>query len=175
MPTHVTGSLEFESGPLATVLMSWDVWATHLPYLEVYGTEGSLSAGNPDLFDAAPMVRRFGEEELQEPPPAPGGVHWAAIPLAHSGDVGRGIGVADMGHAIRGGGPHRASAELACHVLEVLLALQRSAVERRHVEIESRCERPAPLPLGQPAGPMLPDGAQATPAAGLRGWPLSPR
>jgi len=31
VPTHVTGALEFESGPLVTLLVSWDVWATNLP------------------------------------------------------------------------------------------------------------------------------------------------
>lgn len=148
VPTHVTGALEFESSALATVLMSWDIWATHLPYLEIYGMEGSLSAGNPDLFDGIPEVRRFGEEELDQPPPAPGAVQWTPVPLTHRGDVGRGIGVADMGYAIHSGRPHRASAELACHVLEVLSALEQSAGRHEHVEIETRCERPARLPLG---------------------------
>jgi predicted dehydrogenase len=147
VPTHVTGALEFESGALATVMMSWDVWATRLPYLEVYGADGSLSAGNPDLFDAAPRVRRFGAEELSESPPAPGVVPWATPPLTHAADVGRGIGIADMAHAIRSGRPHRADAQLACHVLEVLSALQ-GAPATGAVEIESSAQRPAPLPLG---------------------------
>jgi predicted dehydrogenase len=141
VPTHVTGALELASGALVTVLMSWDVTSTRLPYLEVYGTAGSLSAGNPDLFDCAPQVRRAGEEELRLPPPAPGAVPWSPIPLAFDGDVGRGIGIADMAHAIRDERPHRASAELAFHVLEVLLALEAGG----RVEIESRCERPPPL------------------------------
>ena len=37
------------------------------------------------------------------------------------------IGVADMAHAIRSGRPHRASGELAFHVLEVMEAFQRSS------------------------------------------------
>jgi predicted dehydrogenase len=31
VPTHFTGALEFDSGALVGVLMSWDVWATNLP------------------------------------------------------------------------------------------------------------------------------------------------
>jgi hypothetical protein len=61
----------------------------------------------------------------------------------------RGVGVVDMAWAIREGRPHRASAELALHTLEVLEAFERSAVERRHVEIESACGRPEPLPKGE--------------------------
>ncbi len=155
VPTHVTGALEFVSGALVTVLMSWDIWATHLPYLEVYGTAGSVSVANPDEFAGLPRLRRAGSEELEQPPPPPGAVPWFEIPLVQPGDVGRGIGIADMAEAIRDGRPHRASGELAYHVLEVLTGLERSAGEGRHVPIESRSVRPAPLsepiaPLGDP-------------------------
>ena len=47
------------------------------------------------------------------------------------------IGVADMAHAIRSDRPHRASGELAFHVLEVMEAFQRSSDERRHIDIET--------------------------------------
>jgi predicted dehydrogenase len=148
VPTHVTGALEFESGALVTVLLSWDIWSTNLPYLEVYGTQGSLSVPNPDEFDGLPLLRRAGKEELEQPPPPPGSPPWRGIPLAFDGDVGRGIGVADMASAIRTERPHRASAELAFHVLEVVCGLQGLASEPGGVEIESRCPRPAPLPMG---------------------------
>ena len=154
VPTHVTGALEFADGAVATVLMSWDLWATRLPYLEVYGSAGSLSVPNPDEFGGSPLLRRAGEEELRQPPPAPGSVPWTAVPLAFDGDVGRGIGVADMAHAIETGRPHRASGELAYHVLEVLTSLERSHDEGVAVEIASRCPRPAPLPLGLRRGKL---------------------
>jgi hypothetical protein len=41
--------------------------------------------------------------------------------------------------------PHRASGELAYHVLEVMHAVDTASREGRHVEIASSCERPAPL------------------------------
>jgi len=154
VPTHVTGALEFVDGAVATVLMSWDLWATRLPYLEVYGSAGSLSVPNPDEFGGSPLLRRAGEEELRQPPPPPGSVPWTAVPLAYDGDVGRGIGVADMAHAIETGRPHRASGELAYHVLEVLTSLERSHDEGVAVEIASRCPRPAPLPLGLRRGEL---------------------
>jgi predicted dehydrogenase len=154
VPTHVTGALEFADGAVATVLMSWDLWATRLPYLEVYGSAGSVSVPNPDEFGGSPLLRRAGEEELRQPPPPPGIVPWTAVPLAYDGDVGRGIGVADMARAIETGRPHRASGELAYHVLEVLTSLERSHDEGVAVEIASRCPRPAPLPLGLRRGEL---------------------
>jgi predicted dehydrogenase len=145
VPTHVTGALEFESGALVTLLASWDVWATNLPYIELYGSAGSLSVANPDEFHGEPRLRRAGREELEQPPPPPGSVHWSPVPLVQQGDVSRGIGVADIAMAIVENRPHRASAELALHVLEALLALETASSNGRHVEIESRCERPEPL------------------------------
>jgi predicted dehydrogenase len=150
VPTHVTGALEFASGALVTVLMSWDIWATNLPYLEIYGTAGSLSVANPDEFAGLPRLRRAGTEEFQQPPPPPGTVRWSEIPLVQRGDVGRGIGIADMAEAIRDGTPHRASGELAYHVLEVLTGLERSEREGHHVEMVSHSARPAPLEPSTP-------------------------
>jgi hypothetical protein len=54
-----------------------------------------------------------------------------------------------MAAAVRDNRPHRASGELAMHVLEVLDAFERSSTEGRHVMIETSCERPKPLPLGK--------------------------
>ncbi len=78
------------------------------------------------------------------PPPATGGA--AITEHAYANGNFRSIGVADMAHAIRSGRPHRASGDLAFHVLEVMEAVQRSSDNGRHVAIESRAERPAMLP-----------------------------
>jgi predicted dehydrogenase len=58
------------------------------------------------------------------------------------------IGLLDLAAAIRHGRPHRASGELALHVLEVLEGIERAAMEGRHVMIESGRLRPDPLPFG---------------------------
>ena len=59
----------------------------------------------------------------------------------------RGLGLADMAAALRGGAlqAHRASGELAYHVLDVMHAVETASREGRHVEIASTCQRPAPL------------------------------
>jgi predicted dehydrogenase len=153
VPTHVTGALEFESGAIVTLLVSWDVWATNLPYIELYGSDGSLSVANPDEFDGVPQLRRAGPEDLDQAPPPPDTAPWLPIPLAYPGDVRRGIGIADMATAIPEGRRHRASGELAYHVLEVLLALGHPRPGRDRIDIDSRCERPPPLcePISAPA------------------------
>jgi predicted dehydrogenase len=145
VPTHVTGALEFEAGPVVTLLVSWDVLATNLPYIEIYGSAGSLSIANPDEFDGVPRLRRAGAEDFAQPPPPPGSVHWSPTPLIRETGGRRGLGVAEMAHAIERGRPHRANGELAYHVLEVLLALGAADGAPGGVPIASSCARPAPL------------------------------
>lgn len=136
-PTHLAGVLEFESGVIANVMTSFDVWGANLPRIEIYGTQGSLSVPDPNTFGGPVRVRRAGQTE------------WSEVPLTHGyAQNSRSLGVADLAAALRSGRPHRATGEIAYHVLDVMHALHDAAREHRHVELESRCARPLPLPLG---------------------------
>ena len=135
-PTHIAGVVDFESGVTATVVMSFDVQAHRLPIIEIYGTQGTLAVPDPNGFGGPVRLKRRG------------GSDWEQIPLTHSPDVGRGIGVADMAYSIVHGRPHRACGDLAFHVLDIMLAFEESSSAGRHVELASRCERPAPLLMG---------------------------
>ena len=97
-----------------------------------------------------PDPNRFGGEVQV----AKTGGEWETVPLTHGHVEGefRSIGVADMACAILNNRPHRASGALAFHVLEVMEAFQMSSREGRRVAIESRVERPAPVPAGQALG-----------------------
>ncbi len=139
--THVAGTLEFESGAIASVILSFDVWGNHLPEIEIHGEEGSLSVPDPNRFDGDVRLLEGGASE------------WTDIPLTHTANIGRGAGVADMAYAIQSGRPHRASGDLAFHVLDIMQALDESAAQGRHIEIRSTLDQPAALPAG------LPDGA----------------
>ena len=134
--THVTGIMDFVSGPIGTLTVSFDVWHSNLPYIEIYGTAGTLTLPDPNFFRGPVRIRQAKAEA------------WSEIPLSHSAEVGRGIGVADLAYALVHGRPHRASSEMAHHVLDIMQAFEEASQAGRHVEIESRCERPAPLPLG---------------------------
>ncbi len=142
MPTHVTGVLDFASGVVGTVVASFDVWDSTLPRIEIYGSEGSLSVPDPNIFGGPVRVRRAGADA------------WSDVPLTHSADVGRGIGVADLAYAIRCGRSQRASGALAYHVLDVMSAFQESSDSDRHVYLQSQVERPAPLPMGLTPGTL---------------------
>lgn len=144
--THVTGSIEFASGPVATVITSWEMWASRLPFVEVYGTKGSLSVPFVDEFGGAPLLRRGEPADLGYVPTEPGGGTWREVGLTHSNDTRRGVAVADMAHALRTGRPFRADGAFAYHSLEIMLAFDEASRRREHVELASTCERPAALP-----------------------------
>lgn len=134
--THVAGVVDFVNGAVGTIITSFDIWAANLPRIEIYGTEGSISVPDPNRFDEPVLLRRADASD------------WSDIPLTHSADVGRGIGVADMAYGLVCGRPHRASGELAYHVLEVMHAFEDASQTGRHMDIESSCVQPAALPLG---------------------------
>ena len=142
-PTHLAGVMDFASGAVGTIITSFDVCAHHLPNIEIHGTEGSLQVPDPNGFGGEILLRRAGAKD------------WQAVPHSHIyAENSRGIGLADMANAIAARRPHRANGELAFHILDVMLAFQDSSDSGRHVEIESTCERPAPLPLGLRAGEL---------------------
>ncbi|WP_067477729.1 Gfo/Idh/MocA family protein [Nocardia amamiensis] len=152
-PTHVTGTIHFESGAVATLVVSWDVWNHNLPHLEIYGAGGSIAAPNPDHFSGAPVLRRGEPRDLALDMTPPGGGDWRETPITHRDDSYRGIALAEFGHAISTGTEPRTGGDFAYHVLEILLAFEASSELGRHINIESTCERPRPLPSVGPQEP----------------------
>ncbi|MHC4480098.1 MAG: Gfo/Idh/MocA family protein [Planctomycetota bacterium] len=143
VPTHVAGLLEFACGAVGTVITSFDIWAAELPRIQVYGTEGSLNVPDPNGFGGP--VRLW----------QPGGEGWREVALTHGYAANsRGLGVADMACGLISGRPHRASGELAYHVLDAMEGFLDAAREGRRVELGSTCPRPAPLPPGLADGEL---------------------
>lgn len=135
--THISAILFHESGVSSTVTMSFDIWQTRAPMIEIYGTAGTISVADPNGFDDATEVW------TQDAP------EWRVAPVSGGyADTGRGAGLADMARAIETGRPHRASGALAFHVLEIMEAVLSAGRERRVVELTSTAERPESVPAG---------------------------
>lgn len=142
VPTHVSGAMQFQNGAIATLIMSFDVAAHTLPNLQIHGTKGSLFVPDPNGFGGKVELRVVGEEARE-------------IPLTHGyTENARGVGMADMVLAMQQGRPHRCNDTLAYHVLDAMHALHDSSQERRHIDLESSCERPAMLPAGLQDGEL---------------------
>ena len=143
VPTHVTSVLEFASGAVANLTASFDVWKTAAPPLEIYGSEGTLQAPDPNTFGGP--VQAWDRASAT----------WSDQPLTHGyREQCRGIGVADLARALQTGRTPRASGDLTFHVLDLLCTIVAAAEEGRWLDVVSTCERPLPLPPGRPDGDL---------------------
>jgi predicted dehydrogenase len=113
VPTHVTALLEFRGGAGATTTFSFDSPLVRQS-IEITGTEATLLVPDPNHFTGLLRLRAAGAAEPQD------------LPTTGTA-IGRGIGVLDMARALRMGTAHRASGELALHVLDVMTAIAAAA------------------------------------------------
>jgi len=139
--THSAALLRFVSGAVCTLQLSFDVWDAHLPFVEIYGTEGAMSLADPNLYDGDVLIKMKDGTSWDLVPPVipPQAAHASADRFR------RGLGVADLATAIRTGGPHRTNPDFAYHVLEVLLAIEASERSAAVTPMASRCQRPRPM------------------------------
>ena len=133
VPTHVSVLARYRSGQSAVMIFSFDS-AQGSTTIEVNGSEGTAAFPDPNRFDGDVILRRA---RPNEPPEVLSG------PAELSS---RGTGVLEMARAIRAGRPHRASGELAYHVLDTMISIEEAIGSSSFVTVESTFERQPPLP-----------------------------
>jgi predicted dehydrogenase len=133
VPTNVSVLSQFESGAMSTSVLSWDSPLKRQGWVEVTGTKATIAVPDPNHFDGDVRIKRHGDDE------------WVSVPP--QGPVsGRGVGTLDIARAVREGRPHRASPELAYHVLDSMTSIVESLEREAFVTVESTCGRAEPLP-----------------------------
>ncbi len=131
VPTHVVGLLNFANGAVGTIITSFDVWAHHMPCIEIYGSKGSLIVPDPNGFEGE--VQLWTEETKE----------WQVVPLLEDRKfTGRSLGVADMAYAIQNSREHRANGNLTFHVLDIMHALHDSSDTHRAVKLDEVLQHP---------------------------------
>jgi predicted dehydrogenase len=125
VPTYAAHTLRFASGALATITVSFELPSRYDSGMVVHGTERSLRLPDANKFGGDVMIRSARSD-------------WEPVAYEPRPEVERrGLGLHDLVDAIRDDRPHRASGELALHVLEVTLAMLRSAQEEITVSVAS--------------------------------------
>ncbi|WP_186445909.1 Gfo/Idh/MocA family protein [Paenibacillus cremeus] len=137
-PTHIAGVLDFVSGPIATLITSFDIkGGSNLPRIEIYGSKGTLSVPDPNTFGGPVRIRLAGND-----------AEWKEVPIVHGHtENSRGLGILDMARAIRTGEPHRANGEIGYQVLEALHGFHIASSENKHYIMQGTCERPPAMPI----------------------------
>jgi predicted dehydrogenase len=137
-PDLIVAAVELEGGPIVRLTASFYVGrpAKLTGSLEFHGDDASLALGSFQDFDATVEVGEFNKdfEPVAYVRPPFRGIAWAR-------------GVAEMAAAIAEGRPHRASAEQAAHVVDILEAAFGSMADSgRRVEISSTFALPPLMP-----------------------------
>ena len=133
-PDFTTGVMEFENGVVARLTTNYYVPTSHMPHLlgfEFHGDQGSFRVSDYHGFNAKCQYLPYQQREVQ-------------VPLLRENLHGmdRAVGLVDLAVAIQENRPHRASAEHAAHVVEIMEGLQRSFENSERIAIESCFERP---------------------------------
>ena len=142
--THISGTIRFKCGALATFIMSFDTKEhSYLPEIEIYGTTGTITVPDPNGFngDIPCYTKEDGE--------------WIRRCLPSFGNYGgnsRSVGLVQMINAIETGKPFAANCYQTLHVLEIMDAILRSCRENRVVDITTDYKKSALLDIDLPVG-----------------------
>ncbi|MBE7043675.1 MAG: Gfo/Idh/MocA family oxidoreductase [Ruminococcaceae bacterium] len=124
--THIAGLIQFETGAVATLVTSFDVWKHSMPCIEIYGTLGSIKVPDPNTFGGSVMLSTKEDKEFREIPYISG-----------YNENSRGMGVSNMIAAIESKAPCGASGKQGLHVLEMMEGMLKSGREQKWVSLES--------------------------------------
>lgn len=160
--THSLSMLEFESGAIGSMTLSFDIWDSETPRLEIYGEDGTICIPDPDPVHGAnifqgPVLYRTRKQSRWEFQPRPKDRgDWLVAENTHGfNQDSRGLGLLDLAYAVRNKRAVRASGELAAHVYEVMNGILDAADQGGFVDINSRCSVPEVLPENFPASENL--------------------
>lgn len=159
--THILSLLEFESGVIGDMTMSFDIWDSETPRFEIYGETGTISVPDPDpvhganVFQGEVWLRTRETARWTHQPRPKGRDSWQIADNLHGfNEDMRGLGLLDLAYAAQHKRPPRASGTLARHVFDVMNAIETASATGHYQRIPSRCRRPDPMPV---AG-QFPDG-----------------
>jgi predicted dehydrogenase len=142
-PDLIVTAVELEGGTVLRLTTSFYVGrpAKQRASIEFHGDDASLALGSFQEFDATVEVGDYGKdfEPVDLVRPGYRGTAWARA-------------VAEMAGAIDAGRPHRASAEQAAHVVDILEAAKASMADGgRPIEITSTFAPPSLMPWAEEA------------------------
>ena len=133
---QVNAVLTTKSGIVGTFSLNGDSAIQEQGYFTIHGTKGILRLGDANQFGG----------EIAFLPNDPRGAEWQVLePVSGLRDNCRGIGPADMALCIRKGGEHMVSAEMACHVLDIIEQMMQSSETGLPAELTTECQRPQPF------------------------------
>ncbi len=156
--TNYCAVLRFKSGVVANLNLSYDEWKSHLPGMEIYGTDGVVVAPDPntmlgsikllhaeDFKAYVEAKEQIGEKLEAIYGPESNKLFTEIETVAPRRGNERGAGVADMADAICTGRAARVSAELCRHITEAINALNVCVESGQPYKMTTCFDMPEPL------------------------------
>lgn len=132
----IAAVLHFECGTQVTLHLNSSCILNQTFHLELFGEDGVLSMGDPNTFNGEVLLQKAQNEPMK-------------LPYTHGFQKqSRGLGAAEMAWSIIADRPHRASMELACHVLEIVHGIFTSIDNKSIYSMTSSFSLPNALPEG---------------------------
>jgi len=154
--THYSAVMRMKNGTVVNLNVSYDIYRSSLPMFEIYGDGGTLAYPDPNFGGGAPRIYR--KEQFTDP------VYrnteeaklrsetFYELPelFPRPKDYSRGIGAADLAHAVLTGSMNRTRGMIV-HTIEAITGLMASAQNGTVYVMKTACERPEPMkPGGMP-------------------------
>ena len=158
--THFAGTLLMKNGVVGSVNMSFDVWHSRLPYMEIFGTKGVIRLPQPNMFGGKLELLRS-EKVLENVNRYTGMVErrdaaamdvvdkmFEEVPLVYEGWFNmRGVGIAEMAYAINENRENSLNGSFVRHFEETLMGMEESAKTGEIYYLKTTCERGTPFVL----------------------------
>ena len=159
--THYAGIMNMNNGAVGNINMSFDVWRSNLPGIEIYGTEGTLFVPDPNMF-VGPVKAFLKKDIIGQIKAAdsfmgkiiamvgPDSVkHLKEVELEFPAEKNmRGFGVSDMAQAIIDSRAHRVNGNMAKHIVEAMTAFEICEKTDSLYKMTTSCDRPQQMPVG---------------------------
>ena len=134
--SQVNAVLTTKTGIAGTFSLNGDSAAADQGVFTIHGTKGILRLGDANQFGGTVS---FLPNDFMHP-------EWKTLePVSPLSDNCRGIGAADLARCIRERGKPTASAEMACHVLDIVEKIIESGNDGTAHITETSCSRPDPF------------------------------
>ena len=150
--THFAGTMKMKSGVVGSLTMSFDVWHSRLPYMEIFGTKGVLRLPQPNMFGGKlellrsekvlENANRYTEMAARRDAISAGAVEafFEEVPLIYEGWYNmRGLGIAEMARAIYEGRENGLNGRFVRHFEETIMGMEISAQTGEIYELKTTC------------------------------------
>ena len=162
VPTYCSGTMVFGDNVTVSYTATYDMWSSHLPNFEIYGSEGTVNLSNPIVFNGEVKLLR-GETVMDrisglvgpaviETLQSEKAYEWYSdiqLPYAAQGANLRGLGVENLAEHLLHGAQLVTSADFALHIIEVMEAMDTAAEKGEIIPIQSTLPPTKALSFGR--------------------------